>query len=92
MDDKWLAQVNKDTLQNYLTNPCKKNENKYKTYKNKLNHTIKISKKLYYEEQLIKYKHNSKMIWKTLNEILNKKIKIKELPNFFLTLQMKLRI
>ena len=61
----------KNTLyKHYLTNPCKKNENKYKTYKNKLNHTIKISKKLYYEEQLIKYKHNSKMIWKTLNEIL----------------------
>ena len=75
----------KNTLyKHYLTNPCKKNENKYKTYKNKLNHTIKISKKLYYEEQFIKYKHNSKMIWKTLNEILNKKIKIKELPKIFL--------
>jgi hypothetical protein len=31
----------------YLTKPCKKNEIKYKRYKNKLNHTIKISKKGY---------------------------------------------
>ena len=28
---------------------------------------------MYYEDQLIKYKHNTKMIWKTLNNILNKK-------------------
>ena len=67
----------------YLTTPNKKNENIYKKYKNKLNHTIKISKKMYYEEQLIKHKHNAKMIWKTMNEILNKREKNKELPETF---------
>ena len=59
----------------YLINSNKKNQNSYKNYKNKLNHVIKASKKMCYEDQLIKYKHNTKMIWKTLNNILNKKTK-----------------
>jgi ribosomal protein L1 len=53
-------------------NPSNKNEQKYKKFKNKLNHIIKVAKKSYYEEQLIKYKQNSRMLWRTLNELLNK--------------------
>ena len=34
----------------FLLHPNKRNENIYKKYKNKLNHVIKISKKMYYEE------------------------------------------
>ena len=49
-----------------------KNEKLYKNYKNKLNHIIKLAKEKYYEDQLIKYKQNSRMMWKTLNELLNK--------------------
>ena len=67
----------------YLINSNKKNQNSYKKYKNKLNHVIKASKKMYYEDQLIKYKHNTKMIWKTLNNILNKKTKKTDLPKQF---------
>ena len=48
------------------------NEQLYKKYKNKLNHIIKMAKKTYYEEQLIKNKQNSRMMWKTLNGLLNK--------------------
>ena len=55
-----------------LKNPNNKNRQKYTKYKNKLNHIIKIAKKIYYEEQFIKYKKNSKMMWKTLNELVNK--------------------
>jgi hypothetical protein len=29
-------------------------------------------KKTYYEDQLIQYNQNSRMVWKTLNELLNK--------------------
>jgi hypothetical protein len=54
----------------------------YKNNKNKLNNIIKIAKKTYYEEQLIKYKQNSKMMWNTLNELLNKPKKI-PLPKMF---------
>ena len=32
---------------------------------------IKVAKKKYYEDQLIKYKQNTKILWKTLNEIMN---------------------
>jgi transaldolase len=53
-------------------NPTDKNEQIYKKYKNKLNHVIKTAKKKYYESLLIKHKQNSRMVWKTLNEILNK--------------------
>ena len=67
----------------FLKNPSGKNETKYKKYKNKLNHIIKISKKIYYEEKFIKYKSNAKMVWKTLNELLNKKRKNRELPREF---------
>jgi hypothetical protein len=59
----------------YLSDSSKINENVYKKYKNKLNHVIRLSKKNYYEQELIKYKHDSKMMWKTLNEIINRKRK-----------------
>ena len=66
-----------------LKNPNNKNRQKYTKYKNKLNHIIKIAKKIYYEEQLIKYKKNSKMMWKTLNELLNKPSKNIKLSKTF---------
>jgi hypothetical protein len=67
----------------YLHHPTANNENKYKQYKNKLNHVIKGAKKKYYEEQLINYKGNAKLLWKTLHEIINKQKKSKILPNEF---------
>ena len=36
-------------------------------------HIIKITKKKYYEEQLIEYKNETKLLWSTLNEIMNKR-------------------
>ena len=72
-------------LKNSFSNPCKKNENKYKRYKNQLNNIIKMSIKKYFEEQLIKYKHDSKLTWRTLNKIFSMKLKNKELPKTFLT-------
>ena len=56
-----------------------------KTYTKGIKTLYHISKKKYYEEQLIKYKHDSKPTGRTLNEILNKKLKTKELPKTFLT-------
>ena len=37
----------------YLSDPNKINENLYKKYKNRLNHVIRLSKKKYYEQELI---------------------------------------
>ena len=66
-----------------LNNPASKNELAYKKYRNKLNHVIRISKKQYYEEQLIKYKQNTKMFCQTLNELLNNSRKTTKISNVF---------
>ena len=68
----------------FLRNPSEKNKTKYKKYKNKLNHIIKMAKKIYYEEQLLKYKYDARMTWKTLNEIMNRNKVKKELPEEFI--------
>ena len=57
----------------YIRFPLIENESQYKTYKNKLNHSIRIAKRLYYEQQLTISKSNIKTTWKILNKILNKK-------------------
>ena len=67
-----ICKEKKKLYKSFLINPSDKNKSLYKKYKNKLNHTIKMAKKMYYEEELVKYKCNTKMLWKTLNEILNK--------------------
>ena len=76
---------NKNKLyKSFLKNPNCINKQKYIKYKNKLNHIIKKAKKIYYEEQLIRYKQNPKMMWKTLNELLNKTNKQYKLPKTFI--------
>ena len=45
----------------------------YKTYKNKSNHSLRISKRLYYEKKLENCKSNNRATWKLLNEIICKK-------------------
>ena len=47
-------------------------EQLYKKYKNKLNHILKVAKKTYYENQLVQHKQNSRMVWRTENELPNK--------------------
>ncbi len=56
----------------------------YKTYKNKLNHVIKTAKKVYYENQFIKYKNDIKMTWQKINEVLNRRKTKSKLPDTFL--------
>ncbi len=63
--------------------PSNRKRQKYLKYKNKLNDIMKIAKKIYYEEQLIKHKQNSKIMWKTLNELFNKPTKNTKLPKTF---------
>jgi hypothetical protein len=42
-----------------------------------------MAKNIYYEEQLVKYKYDARMTWKTLNEIMNRNKVKKELPEEF---------
>ena len=48
-------------------------ESKYKTYKNKLTHSIRIAKRIYFDRRLTDNKSNMKETWKILNSIINKK-------------------
>ena len=43
---------------------------KYKKYRNKLNHIIRLAKKNYYNKKLSDSKSNLKQTWQTMNELL----------------------
>ena len=55
-----------------LSNPNSSNEIAYKSYKNKVTHSLRVAKRLCYEKQIEKLKSNAKATWKVLNEILNR--------------------
>ena len=46
----------------YLSNPSSQKEEKYKMYKNKLNHSLRIAKRLYYDKKLNESKFNMNLI------------------------------
>jgi hypothetical protein len=48
-------------------------ESKYKVYKNKLTHSIRIAKRIYFDMKLNENKSNMKATWKILNNIINRK-------------------
>ena len=64
----------------YLSNPSPQKELIYKTYKNKLNHSLRIAKRLYYDKKLNESKSNMRATWRLLNEVLNNK-KLRPKPN-----------
>lgn len=67
----------------FLRNPYSVNATQYKSYKNKLNHSIRIAKRMYYERKLEYVKSNTKNTWKILNEVINKKKSTRKLPHEF---------
>ena len=69
--------------QSFLNNPNSSNENAYKSYKNKLTHSLRVAKRLYYEKQIEKLKSNVKATWKVLNEILYRNKGKRGLPSIF---------
>ena len=80
-----LKSVRKKNLlyKRFLTNPTPYREKLYKSYKNKLTHSLRVAKRLYYSKKLDEYKSNAKSTWKLLNDLINKK-KIKcKLPSIF---------
>ena len=60
-------------IKKYLRVPSMVNASLYKTYKNKLNHTLRLAKRLYYEKKLQDVKSNIHATWKILNEVLTEK-------------------
>ena len=64
----------------YLSNPSPQKELIYKTYKNKLNHSLRIAKRLYYNKKLNESKSKMRATRRLLNEVLNNK-KLRPKPN-----------
>ena len=51
----------------YLQNPTMDRQSIYKSNKNKLNHSLLIAKRLYYEKKLNNVESNTRATWKVLN-------------------------
>ena len=52
----------------YLQNPTMDRQSIYKSNKkNKLNHSLRIAKRLYYEKKLNNVQSNTRATWKVLN-------------------------
>ena len=56
-----------------------------KNYKNKLNHSLRNAKRIYYEKRIEYAKSNSKNTWKISNEVINRKKRATKLPSTFIT-------
>lgn len=66
-----------------LRNPSVEVQAKYKKYKNKLNHCIRLAKKNYYAEKIAINRNNMKSTWNTISEVLNRRKSKKQLPSIF---------
>ena len=66
-----------------LKNKSEGNRSMYRTYRNKLNTTIRLARKKYFENKFNKFNQDTKNTWKILNELLNKN-KVKKLPSSFI--------
>ena len=67
----------------YLKIPSSNNLVIYKKYRNKLNHTIRISKKKYYNDKFMEAHKNTKETWNLINEVINKRKTKTMLPKTF---------
>lgn len=63
--------------------PNDHNQTKYKQYRNKLNHLIKITTKNYYTQKLENAKNSLKDTWRILKDLINKKKSKLIYPNTF---------
>ena len=55
--------------------PTECNEDRYKAYRSKLTHLLRIAEKQHYQELLEQNKHNCNKTWSILKEVINKKKK-----------------
>ena len=60
----------KKLYKRFIKYPNKKHGTKYKLYKNKLNHIIRIAKKNYFSKRVEESKHNMKKTWEVINKLI----------------------
>ena len=85
----WLSEAlkvsikRKNTLyKRYLKNPSSDKENEYKSYRNKLNHVLRIAEREHYFNLITFNKSNLKKTWSIMKSIINKKVKSKNADYF----------
>ena len=80
-----LKSINKKNrlYQKFIRSPSLSNERIYKTYKNKLNHSIRLAKRKYYDTKFESAKNDLRTTWKLLNEVINKRKSRAPLPSSF---------
>ena len=67
----------------YLCDTSAQKEALYKEYRNKLNHSLRFAKRLYYDEKLNESKTNMRATWRLLNDLIYKrKPKLKSNQSF----------
>lgn len=73
----------KDKLfKRHIKNPSGVNKTIYSQYRNKLNHVIKFSRKLYFNNKFDNARSNPKGTWDTINQLLHKGRKQSSYPSF----------
>ena len=56
----------------FMTTKLDKWYNQYKLYREKINNLLRTSKNMHYNVYFHKFKHNSKEVWKDINDLLSK--------------------
>ena len=67
----------------YIRNRNSALESQYKSYKNKLNHLIRLAKRNYYDDKFEKTKNDLKKTWKLIHEVINNRKGRQPLPSSF---------
>ena len=80
-----ILQTKNVLFKKYKQNPTIENEATYKTYKNKLTHIIRQSKKMHFKNKFELYKKDCKKTWNTINEVLKSKNKKHMVNDKFIT-------
>ena len=57
----------------YLSDPSSQKKALHKEYRNKLNHSLRIAKRLYYDKKLNESKNNLRATWRVLNDLINRR-------------------
>ena len=76
----WLTQAIKNSIKRkhklytkQLKHHTQENIKIYKTFRNRLNHVMRISERSYYQNKIIEYQSNLRKSWKVINSVINRK-------------------
>jgi len=65
----------------YIKHPCPATAARYKAYRNKLNHVLRVSQRKYIHDRLSQYNCDMKRSWKIINNVIDSKSRFGSLPD-----------